>query len=82
MMDGFGNMMWGVGIFGLFFRLIFFAISIFALVFCILMLIDCVKRKFKEDSEKIIWVLVIVFTGIIGALIYYFVVKDKHKGKK
>jgi len=61
--------------------LIFFALGIFFLVFWILMLVDCVKRKFKEDSEKIIWVLVIVLTGIIGALIYYFVVKVKDKKK-
>jgi len=61
--------------------LIFFALGIFFLVFWILMLVDCVKRKFKEDSEKIIWVLVIALTGIIGALIYYFVVKNKDKKK-
>jgi len=61
--------------------LIFFALGIFFLVFWILMLVDCVKRKFKEDSEKIIWVLVIVLTGIIGALIYYFIVKVKDKKK-
>jgi hypothetical protein len=43
------------------------------------MLIDCIKRKFKEDSDKIVWVIVIIFTGVIGALIYYFIVKTKDK---
>ncbi len=71
------DMMWGFGILGLFFMLTFVVISIIAFVFWILMLVDCVKKKFKEDTEKIIWVLVIIFTGIIGALIYYFVVKNK-----
>jgi hypothetical protein len=73
----FMDMMWGFGILGLFFGLVVFAVSIFALVFWILMLVDCVKRKFKDDTEKIIWILVLVFTGIIGALIYYFIVKNK-----
>ena len=73
------NMMFGFGIFGLLFGLVVFALSILAFVFWILMLIDCVKRKFKEDTEKIIWVLVLIFTGIIGALIYYFIVKNKKK---
>lgn len=59
--------------------LIIAGISIFSFVFWILMIVDCVKRKFKEDSEKIIWILVIVFAGIVGALIYYFIVKRKDK---
>jgi uncharacterized membrane-anchored protein len=48
-------------------------------VFWIIMLIDAITRKFKEDSEKVIWVLVIIFTAFIGALIYYFVVYEKYK---
>jgi hypothetical protein len=43
------------------------------------MLVDCATRKFKEDSEKIVWVLIIIFTQIIGALAYYFVIYAKHK---
>ncbi len=44
------------------------------------MLIDCLKRpddKFAigENYAKLIWVLVIVFTGLIGALLYYFLIK-------
>jgi prolipoprotein diacylglyceryltransferase len=56
---------------------ILLAVSIFSLVFWILMLVDCAKRKFKESSEQIVWILVIVLAGIIGALIYYFIVKKK-----
>ena len=75
----FMSMMFGVGIIGILIGLIVLAISIFAFVFWILMLVYCVKRKFKEDSEKIIWVLVIIFAAFIGALIYYFVVKHNNK---
>jgi len=55
--------------------LILAALIIFCIVFWILMLVDCVKRKFKEENEKVVWVLVIIFTHLIGAIIYYFIVK-------
>jgi hypothetical protein len=41
------------------------------------MLIDCIKREFKKSDEKIVWVLVIILTQIIGAFIYYLIVKQK-----
>lgn len=73
----------GLGIIGLVFGLLATAVSIIAFVFWILMLVDCIKRKFKDDIEKIVWVLVIIFTNIVGALIYYFIVKkDVVSGKK
>jgi len=75
----FMNMMFGFGILGLFFGLIIAAFWIWAFVFWILMIVDCVKRKFHEDSEKVVWILVLIFTNLIGALIYYFVVKNKKK---
>lgn len=61
--------------------LIFFAISIGILIlaFWLWMLIDCLKRDFKKDYEKIVWVLVIIFLHILGAVIYYFVVKIEDK---
>jgi prolipoprotein diacylglyceryltransferase len=56
------------------------AIAILALVFWILMLVDSIKRKYKDDNDKIVWVLVIVLLGILGAIVYYFVIKkDKKK---
>lgn len=48
-------------------------------IFWILMLIDVVQRKFKDPNEKLIWVLIIIFTHIIGALLYYFLVKKRHR---
>ncbi|HPD82025.1 MAG TPA: PLDc N-terminal domain-containing protein [Candidatus Pacearchaeota archaeon] len=66
---------------GIVFVLIMVALGIFVFVFWILMLIDCLKRRYKESSDKIVWVIVIVFTQILGALIYYFVVKVKDKKK-
>ena len=57
------------------------AIAIIAFIFWILMLIDCAKRNFKNDSEKVIWIIVIALLGAIGAAIYYFAVKINNKNK-
>jgi len=60
------------------------AIAILAFIFWILMLIDCAKRNFKSDNEKVVWIIVIALLGAVGATIYYFAVKvnDKKIGKK
>lgn len=56
-------------------QLIMVVIGLIGTVFWIWMLIDCVLRKFKSNTNKIIWVLVIVFGHFIGALIYFIFVK-------
>jgi predicted neutral ceramidase superfamily lipid hydrolase len=63
--------------------MIFLSLSliIFSIIFWIAMLVDCIKRKFKEDAEKIVWLLV-MFTGVVGSLIYYFIVKRRDTRKK
>jgi Phospholipase_D-nuclease N-terminal len=51
-------------------------ISVFALlgtVFWIWMVVDCIMNKKISDMQKAFWVLLIVFTHFIGALIYFFV---------
>ncbi len=64
---------------GVVFMLFIVALSIASIVFWIIMLVDCVQRNFKKSDERIIWILVIVLAGAIGALVYYFVVKRKAK---
>ena len=53
------------------------AIIVLSKVFWIYMLVDSIQHKYKDSNDKVVWVLVIIFTGIIGAMIYYFVVKRK-----
>ena len=66
-------------IFGLFWLLIA-AVSILAFIFWIYMIVDAAQRKFKQPNDQIVWILVIVLAQIVGAIIYYFVIKkpDKH----
>lgn len=57
--------------------LVIFAVvlSIASLVFWILMLVDCAKRKRMSDGERVAWILIQVFLGVIGSVAYYFAVK-------
>lgn len=81
MMSNYGMMSWlwpfgmGLGVFGIFVAILW----ILAFVFCLWMLIDAITRRFDDNVEKLIWVLVIVFVNIIGALIYYFIIKAGNK---
>jgi predicted transporter len=57
------------GIAGLFFLLL----GILIVVFWIWMLVDCIQNQSLSSTEKIVWVLVILFLHALGALIYYLV---------
>lgn len=64
-----GILGWALGGF-----LVIFALVICSTVFWIMMIVHAAKH---EVENKAMWIILIVFTGIIGALIYYFVVKRK-----
>ena len=55
------------------FFLLFAAVALAASVFWVLMIIECATKEPAEGNDKLIWILIIVFTHWIGALIYYFV---------
>ena len=42
------------------------------------MIIDVATRCPSEDNKKLIWVLVVVLAGIVGAIIYFFVQRPKN----
>jgi prolipoprotein diacylglyceryltransferase len=74
MIDG----MMGAGIIAIFAMVLFFIIlPILATVFWVWMIIDCAQRKFKNKNDKTVWILIIIFTNVLGAAIYYFIVKKK-----
>jgi len=53
--------------------LIFFLFGIGGTVLWVWMLIDCATKEPSEGNDKIIWMLVILLTHVIGALIYFLV---------
>ncbi len=52
-------------------------LAIFAFVFWIWMLVDCLSRK--KLKNRLAWVLVLIFLGFIGAVVYYVLVKSKEE---
>lgn len=42
-------------------------------------LIDVAKREFKNKDDKTLWILIVVLTGLIGAIIYYFMIYKKYQ---
>jgi len=61
------------------FWLVFIVLIILGIIFWIMMLIDAINRKYPAENDKVVWILVIVLVGVIGAIIYYFVVKRAKK---
>jgi len=61
---------------------IFLGIIIGSFVFWIWTIIDIAKRKFKNDNDRIIWILIVIFLGILGSIIYYFAYYLPNKKKK
>ena len=55
------------------------AFAIFLIIAWIWMIVDCVQRKFKSESDKIVWILVLLFLNLIGLILYYFIVFKKDK---
>jgi hypothetical protein len=45
--------------------------------FWLWMLIHAVTNKGLRDTEKIVWVILIIFLPFLGSLIYFFVARPK-----
>lgn len=54
-------------------------VAFIGFIFWIVMLIDAIKH---QKDNKAVWILVIVFGSILGALIYFFVEKIERNKKK
>ncbi len=50
-----------------------FLIGLLLFIYWLRTLIDCIINEPSEGSEKIIWVLVIIFLNLIGAIVYTIV---------
>jgi hypothetical protein len=64
-----------------------FAAGIFSFVVWVIALVDCARRENLEfpspsENSKVLWILIIVLAGGVGAIIYYFLVMKKMPKKK
>jgi len=42
-------------------------------VFWIWMLVDCLQNPRLQGTDKLVWVLVVLFLHVLGAALYYFI---------
>ena len=54
-------------------------VALLAIAFWIWMLVDCATKEPSAGNDKIIWILVIIFTHWLGALIYFLVRRPERK---
>ena len=57
----------------LLFILIFFGCGILGTIFWIWMLVDCATNEPSEGNDKLVWIIIIAFTHLLGALLYFFI---------
>ena len=58
---------------------IWLSIAAGVMVLWIWTLIDCIKNEPTEGNERIVWVVVIAVTHLIGALVYLIVRRPQRK---
>lgn len=54
--------------------LLFLLVGLLVFAFWVWMIVDCAKYE-TEDTTKIVWLLIILLAGLIGAPLYFFVRK-------
>lgn len=47
-------------------------VGLAAFIFWVMVLADCLLNETREGNERIVWTLVIIFTLVVGAILYYF----------
>ena len=58
----------------------FTAFWVLVSAFWLWMLVDCLTRKRLAGNEKLVWVLVLLFTHAVGALLYLVLVRSRRPG--
>jgi len=69
----------GFGILELFLVLFLAPLALLTFAFWIWMLVHAISNNGLTDIEKLIWVIVILFTHFIGAVIYFFAARPKRR---
>jgi len=67
----------GLGIYELIVILVVFGMGIGGTILWIWMIVDCAGKEPSEGKGKVVWILVIVLTHWVGALIYLLARRPK-----
>ena len=68
-----------LGILEIFLILFLAPLALLAFAFWIWMLVHAITNDGLTDIEKLIWVIVLLFTHFVGAVIYFFVGRPKRR---
>jgi hypothetical protein len=60
-----------IGFWEVFFLLVFYGWGVLGTIFWIWMLAECATKEPSQGNEKIVWVLIIALTHVIGAVLYF-----------
>ncbi len=58
--------------------LLFIAAFLFFLILTLLAIVNLVRSEFKNQNDKLIWLLVILFLPFLGSILY-FLMSDSQK---
>lgn len=54
-------------------------LGLMAFAFWVWMLVECATKEASTGNDKLIWVLVLLFTHLLGALLYFFIRRPRRK---
>lgn len=69
------------GLLELFLLLPLMGLALLAFVFWVWMLVDCVTKEASTGNDKLIWVLLLIFTHLLGAVLYFIVRRPRRKAE-
>ncbi len=55
-------------------------IGLITTIFWLWMIVDCILNTALAGTQKIIWLLVVIFLHFIGALLYFFLARGSRTG--
>jgi chromate transport protein ChrA len=61
--------------------IVLFLIFILPAVIVLWALIDVIKSDFKDSTNKIIWLLLIIFLPLLGAILYFLIGRSQKLGR-
>ena len=64
-------------IFGLLFYFLLVVLGLGGFILWVWCIIDCATKEPSEGNDKLVWIIIIVFTNWVGSLIYILVRRPK-----
>ena len=56
-------------------------LGVLGTIFWVWMLVDCATKEPDKGNSKVVWTIIIVFTHLVGAAIYFFVRRPQRRAE-